>query len=274
MSHIGTASGRRIFYDESGTGPPLLLIPGQGGYRRGCLIWLAAALAPHYRVVAMDNRDAGESEPETEYYGLEDMAGDAAALLDVLGIDRTHVLGHSMGAAIALEMTLDHPTRVDRLVLVSPGVGGEPGHRAGEPLPPPAEWWIDDPVERMRLWLPDILGLDYRAWMDEAEEAAIVGLERGSRTTWAGMMRQDAAAGNNQILSRLAEISTPTLTIHGDADSLVPVEQGQALAAGISGARFVVLAGVGHLPWVERPEPTIGAILPFLSEAGEPAPAG
>jgi pimeloyl-ACP methyl ester carboxylesterase len=163
LSNIRTATGRRIYYDESGTGPPILLIPGQSGFRRGCLIWLAEALASRFRVVAMDNRDAGESEPETEYYGLGDMAGDAVALLDALGIDRAHILGHSLGASIALQFVLDHPTRVDHLVLVSAFVGGEPEHRAGEPLPPPAEWWIDDPVERMRAWLPNAVGPDYRA---------------------------------------------------------------------------------------------------------------
>ena len=274
MSHIRTATGRRIYYDESGTGPPVLLIPGHGGYRRGCLTWLAEALAPRFRIVAMDNRDAGESEPETAYYGLGDMAGDAAALLDALGIDRAHVLAHSMGGAIALHLALDHPTRVDRLVLVSPSVGGEPEHRAGEPLPPPAEWWIDDPVERLRLLLPAILGPDYRARMDEADEAAIVDLERGNRTTWAGAMRQEAAAGDDRVSSRLAEVRTPTLVIHGDADVAVPLEQGQALAAGIPGARFVALPGVGHRPWVERPDATIGAILAFLTEVGGPVPAG
>ncbi|MGH2615088.1 MAG: alpha/beta fold hydrolase, partial [Thermomicrobiales bacterium] len=61
---------------------------------------------------------------------------------------------------------------------------------------------------------------------------------------------------------------------HGDADVPVPLAQGHALAAGIPGVRLVVLPGVGHRPWVERPEPTIGAILAFLSEASEPAPAG
>jgi 3-oxoadipate enol-lactonase len=274
MSDIRTATGRRIYYDESGIGPPLLLIPGQGGYRRGCLTWLADALAPRFRVVAMDNRDAGESEPETAYYGLGDMAGDAAAFLAALGIDRAHVLGHSLGGAIALQLALDHPARVDRLVLVSPGVGGEPEHRAGEPLPPPGEWWLDDPVERMRLWLPDILGPDYRAQMSEADEAAIVELERGSRTTWAGMMRQEAATGGDELLSRLAEIRTPTLVIQGDADVPVPLEKAQALAAGIPGARFVGLPGVGHLPWVESPDATIGAVVSFLTEAGERVPAG
>jgi pimeloyl-ACP methyl ester carboxylesterase len=275
MSHISTASGRRIFYDESGTGLPLLLIPGHGGYRRGCLIWLAEALTPHFRVVAMDNRDAGESEPETAYYGLADMAGDAVALLDALGIDKAHVLAHSMGGAIALHLALDNPTRVDRLVLVSPAVGGEPGHRAGEPLPPPDAWWVDDPVERTRRVLPLVVGPEYRARMSEADVAYIAALEQGNRTTWAGLMRQEAAAtGDEQILCRLAEIRAPTLVIHGDADVPVPLEQGQALAAGIPGARLVVLPGVGHRPWVERPEPTIGAILSFLSEAGQPTPSG
>ncbi len=221
----------------------------------------------------MVNRDAGESEPETAYYGLGDMAGDAAALLAALGIDRAHVLAPSVGA-IALHLALDHPAQVDRLVLVSPSVGGEPGHRASEPLPPPAESWIDDPVERLRLLLPDILGPDYRARMDEGDEAAIVDLERGNRTTWAGAMRQEAAAGDDRMSSRLAEVRTPTLVIHGDADVAVPLERGQALAAGVSGARFVALPGVGHWPWVERPDATIGGILAFLTEVVEPAPAG
>ena len=272
MSHIRTASGRRIYYDEFGTGPPVLLIPGHGGYRRGCLIWLAAVLAAHFRIVAMDNRDAGESEPETAYYGLADMAGDAAALLDALGIVQAHVLGHSMGGAIALQLALDRPTRVDRLVLVSPAVGGEPGHRAGEPLPPPDEWWVDDPVERQRRVLPHVVGPDYRSRMSEADVTAIAELQRGNQTTWAGLMRQEAAVGGADLVDRLGEIRAPTLVIHGVADLPVPLELAQALAAGISGARLVVLPGVGHRPWVERPDLTNGAILSFLTEAGERVP--
>jgi 3-oxoadipate enol-lactonase len=274
MSHIQTPTGRRIYYDESGTGPPLLLIPGWGGDRRGCLIWLAEAFAPYFRVVAMDNRDAGESDPETTYYTLADMAGDAVGLLEALGIDRSHVLGHSMGAAIALQLALNHPTRVDRLVLLSPGVGGEPGHRAGEPLPPPDAWWVDDPVERMHRVLPHGVGPDYRAQMSEADMAGIAKLERGNRTTWAGMMRQEAATGGDELLSRLAEIRTPTLVIQGNADVPVPPEKAQALAVSIPGARFVGLPGVGHLPWVESPDATIGAVVSFLTEAGERVPAG
>lgn len=274
MSHIRTAAGRRIHYDESGTGRPILLIPGHGGYRRGCFSWLAEALASRFRVVTMDNRDAGESEPEPAHYGLGDLAGDAAALLDALAIDRAHVLGHSMGSAIALQLALDRPSRLDRLVLVSPCVGGAPEHRAGEPMPPPPTWWIDDPVERARRVLPVVVGPTYRSRMSEAAEAAIAALERGNQTTWAGMMRREAAAtGDDQILRRLAEIRPPTLAIHGDADAAVPLPQAQALAAGIPGARFVVLPGVGHRPWLEQPDVLGAAILAFLDEADEPVPA-
>lgn len=275
MSSIRTASGRRIHYDEAGTGQALLLIPGLGGYRRGCLTWLAEVLAARSRVVAMDNRDAGESEPESEYYGLGDLAGDAIALLDALGIERAHVVAHSMGSAIALHLALDDPERIDRLVLLSPSVGGEPEHRAGEPMPPPAAWWVDDPVERSRRSLPVVLGPDFRARMGEAEVAAISELERGNRTTWAGIMRREAAAaGDERVLGRLGEIRAPTLVIHGDADVSAPLEQAEGLTAGIPGARLVVLPGVGHRPWVERPDATTGAIIGFLAEAAAPVSAG
>lgn len=266
MSHIRTANGRCIYYDEYGTGAPVLLIPGLGGYRRGSLVSLAEALATSFRVVSMDNRDSGESEAETKYYGLGDLAADALALLDALGIERTHALAHSMGGAIALRLALDHPARLDRLVLMSPGVGGEPEHRAGEPLPPPAAWWVDDPVARTRHVLPIVVGPDYRARMSEAELTAIAELERGNRVTWAGMMRREAAASDDdQVLSRLADINTPALVIHGDADGSVPLADAQALATGIPCARLIVLPGVGHRPWLESPDATLGPIMSFLA---------
>ena len=274
MSDIRTTTGRRIYYDEAGTGPPLLLIPGQSGDRRGCLAWLAAALAPGFRVVAMDNRDAGESEPESGYYRLADLAGDVAALLDALGIARAHVLGHSLGGKIALQCALDHPARLARLVLVSTAADGEPSHRAGDQLPPPDAWWTDDPVERMRRLLPAIVGPDYRARMGEAEAAAIAEPERGNRATWAGTMRQEAAIAGHNLPARLGDIRTPTLVIHGDEDGLLASERGRALADGIPDARLLALPGIGHLPWVERPEEVIGAIVDFLGEAGERADRG
>ena len=118
MSAIRTATGRHIYYDDIGEGPPILLLAGWSGYRRSFLASLPTAIAARFRTVAMDHRDAGESDPEPEYYTAADMADDVVALLDALGIARAHVMGGSMGGTVALQLALDHPDRVDHLILL------------------------------------------------------------------------------------------------------------------------------------------------------------
>jgi pimeloyl-ACP methyl ester carboxylesterase len=266
MSEARTTFGRRIFYDDIGSGTPILLIPGQSGDRRGCLTWWATALARHLRVVSMDNRDAGESDPEPDYYTLADLAGDAAALLDALGIARAHVLGHSLGGKIALQFALDHPARLDRLVIVSASANGRPRHQPGQPIPPPDEWWTDDPVDRFRRLVPGIVGPDYLARLDEAQLAALAEPERANKATWAGAIRQEASLGRGDLQARLGELRASTLVMLGADDPLLPRERGESLAKDIPGARLLVLPGVGHIPWVERPDEVNRAILDFLAE--------
>ena len=100
MAVISTAVGRRMYYDDSGDGSPLLLLTGLGATRH---LWArqVAAFRSSHRTIAIDNRDTGESDPEEAGYTLTDLANDAVALLDALGIARTHVLGISMGGFIA-----------------------------------------------------------------------------------------------------------------------------------------------------------------------------
>jgi pimeloyl-ACP methyl ester carboxylesterase len=271
MSQLRTATGRHLAFDDMGSGPPLLLIPGQSGDRRGSFAWLANDLASQFRVVSMDNRDAGENEPETDYYDLTDLAADAVALLEGLGIERARVLGHSMGGKVALQMALDAPARVDRLVLVSSSLFASPGHRAGEPIPEPEEWWTDDPVERTTRGLPYIVGPSYREQLNEATVASIAALERNNRATWAGAMRHWAAAGPHDLTGALSRIHAPTLVIHGSADEIVPFDRAEALAAGIPDVQSFTLEGVGHLPWVERPDVVVSAIIDFLLDGARRA---
>ena len=270
MSEVRTPGGRRIFYDEVGSGPPVLVLTGSGVGRRFVGPMLPA-LAARCRVVAPDNRDAGESEPEPTYYTAADMAADAAALLDALGIGRTHIVGVSMGGIIALQLALDHPARVDRLVLESTPLPGE-GHRPGEPLPPPDDWWSDDPVERAHRLLPELAGPADRARLSEADVAAAAERERGNRITWAGLMRQAAATSGYYVRGSLAQVRAPTLVIHGELDEAVPLADGEALAAGIPGARMLVLPGAGHAILFEQAEEVNRAILAFLGLEGQGAP--
>src|SRR5437016_3703064 len=147
MSERQTAGGRRHFYDGTGEGPPLLLLMGAGESRR---LWAGQVrdLAASFRLIALDNRDSGESEPEAAPYAIADLAADAAALLDHLGIERTHVLGTSMGAMIALQLALDQPARIDRLALLSPPLGGL------RLAAPPREAWPADHADWIRAMFP------------------------------------------------------------------------------------------------------------------------
>jgi pimeloyl-ACP methyl ester carboxylesterase len=262
MATIEISGGRRVHYDVSGEGPDLLLISGRGGQRAG---WgpVVGMLSPHFRVITFDNRDAGENEPETTGYSIADLAGDAAGLLDALGVERAHVLGHSMGGFIALHLALDRPRLVDHLVLV--GTSPVVGAAIGRPLALLSESeWVADPVERSRAAAPTSHAPGYfdtrPAELDEVAELA-----RGNRMTLAGYNRQQTAMSEtHDVRERLSQIDAPTLVIHGDLDALVPLGGGRLLAAGIPGARLVVYPGVGHVPQREAAEQFRRDLLGFL----------
>lgn len=266
MSVVCTANGRRIFYDVVGDGPPLLAIAGLTGSRKALLASLDDSLISRHQIVAIENRDAGESDPETAYYTMAEMADDAVALLDALGIARAHVLGFSMGATIALQLALDAPHRLNRLVLVSGHAFNALDHQAGEPLPAPPAWWSDDPVERWRRLMPEVVGPDYRGRLTASALTLHAEADRGNRATWPGAMRQVATRSGLDMRDRLVEVKAPTLVVHGEQDTVVPREHGKVLAAGIPGARLRMLPRVGHLPLTEEPQETARAILEFLEE--------
>jgi 3-oxoadipate enol-lactonase len=268
MSVIRTSTGRHIFYDDFGAGPALLMIPGGVGSRRGIYTPLIEALISPFRVIAMDNRDSGESGPETDYYSVPDLAGDAIALLDALGVRHTHVLGHSFSVFILLEMALGYPDRIDRMVLISASAVGEQGHRPDESPPPPADWWNDDPVEWVRRALPGAVGPDYQRRLTDETLTAIAEMERGNRATWSSVLRRTAAGGDADFSHLLSEVAAPTLVLHGDQDIVVPPANARLLSSGIPNARLVMLPGVGHLPWLEQPDEVTSTILDFLGSTG------
>ena len=260
MAELRIPGGRTLYYDDTGDGPPLLLLMGGGGARAS---WapLAAAFAPHYRVLTLDNRDAGESPPEAEPYTLGDLAADALALLDGLGLPRAHLLGASMGAFIALHLVLDHPARVERLVLIAASAHvSPPKDMTDAPLPP--SWWTDDPVERLRRLLPAVASPAFRARPTFATEVeAAAERERGSLMTLAGLQRQLLACYGHDVRARLGELAAPTLVIQGERDR---PEKARELASGIPDARLLLLPDTGHATTVERPDEVARAVLDFL----------
>lgn len=263
MAKATTSQGRVIHYDEwEGEGEPVILITGLGGYRAS---WrpIAEQLAPEFRVITLDNRDAGENDEETADYSVSDMANDVVALMDTLGIERAAVVGHSMGGFISLHLATEHPERVSRLVLV--GTSPAAGVAIGQPFPPPPrESWIVDPVERSMAASPPSYGPGFFEQHPE-KLAEIAEMARGNRITRDGYARQSRAINEtHDVRPRLGEITAPTLVIHGDADSSVSVKGGKLLLDGIPNAEMHVYPGVGHHPMREEPERFMNDLLTFL----------
>ena len=271
MAEVQLATGRRLFYDDSGAGagPPLLLLMGGGESRR---LWArqTPALAAGFRVLAPDHRDSGESPPEPEgaAYTAADLAGDAVALLDALGVPRAHVAGTSMGGLVALQLALDHPARVARLALLSTPVGGVS-------LPaPPREAWSDDHADWIRGLFPQLAAPGYfEAHLGALEALAALG--RANRLTYAGLVRQLAVLGGFDARGRLGEVRAPTLVVVGDHDPLIPLAAAEATAAALPAAELAVIPGAGHLAFLERAEEVNRVIRDFLGDAAVgPAGAG
>jgi pimeloyl-ACP methyl ester carboxylesterase len=182
------------------------------------------------------------------------------ALLDALGVPRAHVAGTSMGGMVALQLALDHPARVERLVLLSTPVGGAP-----LPVPPP-ETWSDDPADRIRGVYPRLAAPGhFKAHPGALEELAALG--RANRLTYAGFVRHLAVTGGFDARGRLGEVRAPTLLVVGDRDPLIPLAAAEATAAALPAADVAVLPGAGHLAFLEHPEEVNRAILDFLAAA-------
>jgi pimeloyl-ACP methyl ester carboxylesterase len=171
---------------------------------------------------------------------------DALAALDAAGAERAHVVGLSFGGAIAQEIAVRHPERVRSLVLGSSTAGGElyvvpqPEVRAFlgrlDELPSEEGLWASVPylyaTETWRGRAP-LIGEDIAARLRRPLDP------RNYR-------RQHAAARAHNLAARLAEITAPTLVVHGQQDRILPLGNGRRLAGGITGARFVALKGAGH----------------------------
>jgi pimeloyl-ACP methyl ester carboxylesterase len=251
--------------------PPLLLIMGLGGQ---LLAWdddfvLGLARRGHF-VIRYDNRDVGLStrldatpalpvaellakraagEPIAGAYALDDMADDAAALLDHLGIDSAHVVGASMGGMIAQSLALRHPRRVRTLVSIMSSTGNpevppaKPAALARLMTPAPAERAAY--IEHMLASQSVMSGSGFPH--DPEATRALAGRLFDRAFYPAGVARQIAAIlSSGSRKDALAAVRAPTLVIHGLEDPLVPVEGGLDTHDAIAGSELLLINGLGH----------------------------
>ncbi len=283
--HI-TANGLQIEIDVQGpaNGPPLLLIMGLGMPLLGWPEELVALLVQRgCRVIRLDNRDAGLSQGFEAYgvpsltaaslryllhlrlpcpYTLADMAADALAVLDALGVRSAHVGGASMGGMIAMHLAAKHPQRVKSLALLMTTSGNR---RLPQPtlavrralLTRPASPQVDAVVAHLEGLLRVIGSPAYPPDPAQQRQRLTTMVRRGWRPD--GTARQLlAVAADGDRSALLGRIQAPTCIIHGQADPLVPVAAAHELQRKIAGASTEIIPGMGH----DLPQ----ALLPRLAD--------
>ncbi len=245
MPHA-TVNGLNLYYEIKGEpdAPPVLLISGLSGDHRG---WgPLASMLSDYRVISFDNRDSGQSQRADASYVIKDMAEDAARLLKELGIAHSHVVGYSMGGAIAQELAISFPQLVDRLVLLATYDATDP--RGAALFRGLASLRRDLPREDyIRLVLP---------WAYTYKEYQIPGfIDQVVQGVLEDTLFQEPEAYERQMEAtiafnsreRLQNIFCQTLLVFGEEDVMTPLRFARELVRGIKDSRLVTLEGTGHL---------------------------
>jgi 3-oxoadipate enol-lactonase len=264
------ANGQSLYYEVHGEGEPLLCVMGLSSDTLAWALQIPAFSARH-RTVVFDNRDAGRSSMATNGYEITDLARDALAVADALELDSFHLLGVSMGGAIAQEIALAAPERLRTLTLaVTFAAGGAWARKL-------SEVWGTRVLRMSREERVDELLLFTLSeeFFENAEAVAWVRgivLENPDPQPPEAFARQLDACGRHDTLDRLGTLSVPTHVIGAEHDILVPVWKSREVAELIPGARLSVIEGSPHGANLERAEEFNRLVLDFIAEL-EPAAA-
>jgi pimeloyl-ACP methyl ester carboxylesterase len=263
------SNGIELEYETFGhpSNPAMLLVMGLGIQMLGWHEVFCNMLAERgFFVIRFDNRDVGlsskiEGGPQPDVmrliagdfssasYKLDDMADDAAGLLDALDIDKAHVVGVSMGGMIGQTLAIRHPSRLLSLTSIMSTTGdpaaGQPRQDVMMALVTPAPEDRDGFVEFQANFFRLVGSPDYP--MPEEELRALIGRSYDRMHYPAGFMRQlTGVLASGDRTAALADVTAPTLVIHGEADPLIQPDGGEATAKAIPGAKLVKIPGMGH----------------------------
>jgi pimeloyl-ACP methyl ester carboxylesterase len=274
MPHSRLSTGVELFFEESGSGDPLILIYGAGGDHH---TWRPQIepLGSKYRLLLPDLRGAGLSEDDGGEWTIKTFADDIIALLDQLDIAQAHVCGMSLGSAVAQELAIGWPERVGTAILMNTwartdarlellwnhvlflqGLAAE----AAREDPPRAEPHQQDLVNlNLALFFSPLALAENRVSVDEWWQVYVGGMQEE------GVGRHFRAAMGHDALERLPGVTVPTLVLVGEEDYFTPY-YGKQVAAAIPGAELRVLEGSGSshgMHW-ERPDDINGEIVAFV----------
>jgi 3-oxoadipate enol-lactonase len=248
---VANVNGIDIAYERQGQGSPLVLLHG---YPLDHSIWheTARLLGTTFDVILPDLRGFGQSSFTAQEYGMSDLAGDIAGLLDQLGLERAIIAGHSMGGYVALAFAHAYPERVSGLGLISSQAGADtPEGR--ERRFAAVEQVEHQGVEPVAASMPEKLSSDaeVRASCEEL-------IRKQPPEGIIGALK--AMAAREDARPWLASFDFPVGLMHGDADALIPVARAREAGEALPKSNLSVIPGGGHMLMMESPQATAEAL--------------
>jgi pimeloyl-ACP methyl ester carboxylesterase len=244
-------NGIQLAYARRGKGTPLVLVHG---YPLDHHLWdeVVPLLEDTFDLILPDLRGFGESSTVDSFYTMEDYASDLAGLLDHLGIQKAAIAGHSMGGYVALAFARLFRERVSGLGLIASQVLADSEERKQgryKSAAEVAEHGIGSVVEAMTPKFTPDEGLQ-----DFARKA----MERQQPAAYIGALKAMAERVDSTPL--LASFHFPVVVIHGDTDSLIPIDRAREVKTAVPQAYLVEISGAGHMPMMEAKEQTAEAL--------------
>jgi pimeloyl-ACP methyl ester carboxylesterase len=264
-------SGHRISLLEAGTGPPIVALHGLGATKASFLSTVAA-LAPRFRVIAIDLPGFGNSDkPVGARYDAQWFGSAVVQLLDALELDRAYVIGNSLGGRVALEVGLRAPERVEALALLAPSMAWRrkrpwaPALRLVRPelgiLPHAPRPVVERIIDRA---MPEARNGWAAAGIDEFLRSFLTPRGRAAFYAAARQIYLEEPEGKDGFWPRLRGLSVPALFVWGRRDSLVPLAFARHVTEAVPSAEHLEL-DCGHVPQMERPRETHEAVARFFA---------
>jgi 3-oxoadipate enol-lactonase len=261
---VSEVNGVQLYWERAGSGARLLFCNGSGSTLADVRP-LLDLLAGRFELLAWEYRGFGGSGPVSEPYRMADVAGDALALLDLVGWSACRVLGLSFGGMVAQELAVTYPDRLERLALVCTSAGG--GGGSSYPLHELIEL---SPQQRATAGLKITDSRWDDRWLagrpgDRALAQRLAAREDPART--AGLRAQLRARADHDVWHRLNAITCPTLVAYGRYDEIAPAQNSAAIASRIAGADLRGYEG-GHMFLAQDPTAMPDLVAFLQSSAG------
>jgi len=258
-------AGRRLYYDLAGPedGPVVCITHSLAADGGSWAEQVPALLGAGFRVLRLDMRGHGGSDPVAGDYTMKELAGDVAVVADRLGFARMHYIGLSIGGMIGQAFALEHGHRLISALWCDT--------LPASPLGAKAAWDERMGIVRRANSLEPIADATMGRWFTEAFEAKNPGRWKQIRetiaaTTPAGYLGCSAAILNFDFVPRLGAVRVPTLVVCGAEDPGTPASENRRLAGLVPGARYEEIAGVRHFPNVEAPDAFNRIMLGWLDQ--------